>query len=110
MCLASVANGILANITVTDSGTGYTNTPDVLIDAPPFGLGLEIAIQPGALNRTKVKVTEHVALGISYVLESSTDLETWSQTEAQFTAQAATVTQEFDVDVVRRYFRIRQMP
>lgn len=57
-----------------------------------------------------VKVTQHVVLGKNYVLESSVDLKLWSQIGDPFTAQEEVITQEYDVDVVGRYFRIRQIP
>lgn len=52
----------------------------------------------------------HMVLGHKYVVESSTDLKTWSQVGAQFTAQAEEITQEFDVDVTDWFFRIREVP
>jgi len=35
---------------------------------------------------------------------------TWTATGPQFTAQAETIVNEFDVDVTGRFFRIRQVP
>ena len=64
---------------------------------------LEIAV-------SAVKVTLHVVLGRNYVLESSTNLQTWTQVGAPFTAQDEVITQEFEIDVTGRFFRIRQVP
>lgn len=100
---ATITNGVVSGITITDAGIGYTNAPKVLIASPPFMPWLEIGV-------SKVKVTQHVVLGKNYVLESSTDLTNWSQVGTQFTAQDEVITQEFDVDVTGRFFRIRQVP
>jgi N-acetylneuraminic acid mutarotase len=58
---------------------------------------------------SKVKVTQHTVIGTKYLLESSTDLKSWSAIGTSFTAQSETATQEFDVDVVGHYFRIREV-
>ena len=59
---------------------------------------------------SKVKVTQHVLLGKHYVLESSPDLNSWSQIGAQFTADEEVFEQEFAVDQTGRFFRIREVP
>jgi hypothetical protein len=100
---AVVSNGVVVGITITDAGIGYTNAPTVSIASPPFVPWLEIGV-------SKVSVTQHVVLGNNYVLESSTDLQNWNQVGPQFTAQTEVITQEFDVDLTGRYFRIRQVP
>ena len=46
----------------------------------------------------------------NYVLESSFDLQTWTQVGDQFTADSETVTSEFDVLETGRFFRIREVP
>ena len=99
---ATVTNGNVTGITITDAGIGYTNTPAVSIASPPFVPWLGIAV-------SKVKVTQHIVLGRNYVLESSTDLITWTQVGVSFTAHDESITLEFDVDVVGRFFRIREV-
>jgi hypothetical protein len=101
--IAVVSNGVVVRIIITDAGAGYTSTPKIVIGSPPFVPTLSIAV-------SAVKVTQHVVLGRNYVLESSTDLVTWTATGPQFTAQAETIVNEFDVDVTGRFFRIRQVP
>lgn len=59
---------------------------------------------------SKVKVTQYVVVGRNYVLESSGDLNTWTQVGAPFTAQSAVITQEFDIGQTGQFFRIRELP
>ena len=101
--VAVVSNGVVVRIIITDAGFGYTNAPQIVIGSPPFVPTVSIAV-------SKVKVTQNVALGRTYVLESSADLVTWTATGPQFIAQSETIVSEFDVDVTGRYFRIRQVP
>ena len=99
---AVVSNGMVVKINITDAGAGYTSAPKIVIGSPPFVPTLSIAV-------SKVKVTQNVVLGRTYVLESSHDLVTWTATGPHFTAQEETLVNEFDVDVTGRYFRIRQV-
>jgi hypothetical protein len=101
--IAVVSNGVVVKIIITDAGAGYTSTPTIVIGSPPFVPKVSIAV-------SAVKVTQHVVLGRNYVLESSTDLVTWTATGPQFTAQTETIVKEFEVDVTGRFFRIRQVP
>lgn len=100
---AVISNGVVVQLALSGVGTGYTNAPKVLIASPPFLPWLSMAV-------SAVKVTQHVVLGKNYVLESSTDLSTWTPVGPQFTAQQEVITQEFEVDVTGRFFRIRQVP
>lgn len=102
--IAQVSNGMVTGITVTDAGVGYTNTPTVWIGSPP--------LLPSVLSivASAVRVTMQVWPGNNYVLESSTDSQTWTQAEPQFTAQTNLITQEFEIDATGRFFRIRQVP
>ena len=99
---AVVSNGMVVKINITDAGAGYTSAPKIVIGSPPFVPTLSIAV-------SKVKVTQNVVLGRSYVLEASHDLVTWTATGPHFTAQEETLVNEFDVDLTGRYFRIRQV-
>lgn len=104
---AVVNDGSVTAINITAAGIGYTNAPTVLIASPPYVPRLEIGVPT---VKVTVKVTEHVVLGTDYVLESSTDMQTWTQVGLQFTAQSEVITQEFVVDETARYFRLRQVP
>jgi hypothetical protein len=101
--IATINNGAVTGVVITDAGLGYTNVPSVLIASPEFTPWLDICV-------SKVKVTEHLVLGLNYILESSPDLSTWTQVGGQFTAGSELITQEFDVEVTGRYFRLRQVP
>ncbi|HAM71567.1 MAG TPA: hypothetical protein DCM86_07995 [Verrucomicrobiales bacterium] len=112
------------------SSTNYTNqvvllpgdTVDFLAGRGPDGhqyaSGLKIsaaltllAMLPSVeIAVETVKVTQHVAPGVQYVLESSFDLVTWSQTGSQFTASSEEIVSSFKVDQTGRYFRLRVVP
>ncbi len=100
---AVVSKGVVVALNITSAGSGYTSTPRIEIASPPFVPTLSI-------NVSKVKVTQNVVLGRNYVLESSTDMTNWTAVGPPFTATSESVTDEFDVDVTGRYFRIRQVP
>ena len=63
-----------------------------------------------AIGISKVKVTQHVQLGLNYVLESSSNLVDWIATGPQYTVQDEFVVSEFDVSPATRFLRIRQVP
>jgi hypothetical protein len=100
---STVSNGSVVSITVTNAGFGYTNVPIVTIAAPPFTPSVSIAV-------SKVLVTMHVTLGHHYVLESSSDLVTWTPVGPPFTATSETISQEFAVQGTGQFFRIREVP
>ncbi len=101
--VATIEGGVVVGITITSAGTGYTATPQFAIASPPFTPTLNIQV-------SKVKVIQHVVIGLKYVLEASTDLVTWSQVGSAFTADSESIAQEFDVAQIGRYFRIHQAP
>ena len=100
---ATVTNGQVVAVNITGAGTGYTNPPNIIIGGPPFAPSLSIRF-------SKVKVTQHLSIGHNYVLEGTTNFVTWTPVGPQFTAQAATVETEVDLDLMGRYFRIREVP
>jgi len=63
-----------------------------------------------AVKVSKVIVTQNVTRGLRYVLESSSDLITWSATGPAFTATSETIEEEFDANVMGRFFRLREVP
>ena len=100
---ATVQNGFVTDINIINPGSGYTNLPDIEIASPPF-------VPTLAINVSRVNVTQHVVLGLNYVLESSSDMISWTPTGPQFIAQSELITTEFVVNQTRQYFRIRQVP
>lgn len=100
---ATVSNGRVTLVTLTDAGSGYSTDTTIHIASPPFMPWLEVGV-------SQVRVTQHVTLGMNYVLESSADLATWTQVGDQFTANAEVIVQEFDVGTTGRFFRLRQVP
>jgi hypothetical protein len=99
----TVNNGKVNSVTITGAGCCYTNAPQIVFASPPFVPTVAIAI-------SKVKVTQHVQLGLNYVLESSSNLVDWVATGPPYTAQDEFVVNEFDVSPATRFFRIRQVP
>ncbi len=100
---AVISNGAVVAVNVTNAGSGYTSSPRVLIESPPTVPSLEIAV-------SRVSVTLHVRVNHNYVVQSSFDFQTWTQVGDQFTADAETVTMEFEVLDTGRYFRIQEVP
>ncbi len=100
---AEVLNGHVVSINVTNGGCCYTNLPKILIESPPFVPTVGIAV-------SKVKVTQNVRVNHNYILEASYDLQNWTATSLQFTAESESIVSEFDVDAVGRYFRLREVP
>ena len=101
--VANMTNGIITDVVITSAGSGYTNAPRILIESPPFVPMVSIAV-------SKVKVTQQVRVNHNYVLEASSGLSIWTPTGPAFTAEAESVVNEFDVDTVGRFFRLREVP
>jgi hypothetical protein len=100
---AVITNGLVSRIIITSAGCCYTSDPQIIIASPPFIPSLSIRV-------SKVKVTQRVVLGKSYILETSTNLVDWVPTGPPFTPSNESVSDEFDVDLVGRYFRLLQQP
>ena len=100
---AVLEQGKVIAININNAGCCYTNVPVIEIASPPFVPTLSIAV-------SKVKVTQQVVLGRRYVLESTTNMMTWSQVGAPFSATNETIVSELDVDLTGQYFRIREVP
>jgi hypothetical protein len=101
--IATMENGVVTGLDVTSPGNGYTNAPRMLIESPPFVPSVNIAV-------SKVKVTQRLRVNHHYVLEASLDLATWTTTGPAFTAESESIVNEFDVDTVGRFFRLREVP
>lgn len=100
---AVVVDGQVTEIRVVSTGCCYTNAPRIVIASPGFVPTVGISV-------SKVKVTQHVGLGRRYVLESSHNLLDWTATGPPFTAESETLTNEFDVSLTGRFFRLREVP
>ena len=103
MATASVIGGQVTMLTILNPGCCYTNSPRVVIAAPPF-------VPRVAISVTRVRVTQSVVLGRRYVLDSSTNLVTWNVTGPPFTAESETIESEFDIGLTGRFFRLREVP
>ena len=95
--------GGVASLVITNAGSGYTSPPRVIIESPPFLPSIEIGV-------SKVKVIQKVRINHNYLLESSSDLVTWTATGPAFIALEETISEEFDVTAGSRYFRLREVP
>ncbi len=100
---AAVVGGQVTSITIVNSGCCYTNSPRIVIAAPPFVPKLTISV-------SRVRVSQSVALGRRYVLDSSTNLINWNVTGPSFTAESEMIDREFDVGLTGRFFRLREVP
>jgi hypothetical protein len=99
---AAILDGHVVSINITNAGCCYTNLPRIVIASPPFEPTVTIAV-------SRVNVIQHVVLGRTYVLESSTDLVNWTATAPPFTAQSEQIITEFVVSQSPQFFRIRQV-
>jgi hypothetical protein len=100
---AEVNDGKVVAIHITNAGSGYTEAPRIRIASPPFEPSVSISV-------SRVQVTSHVLLGRNYVLESSSDLTSWTPVGPQFTAESEEIVNEFVVQATGRHFRLRQVP
>jgi hypothetical protein len=100
---ATISDGHVTAIFITNAGFGYTNTPKILIASPPF-------VPTVGIRFSRVEVSQHVTMGLNYVLESSFDLVNWTPTGPPFTATDENIVTEFIIDQTGQYFRLRQVP
>ena len=61
------------------------------------------------ISVSSVRVTQHVVLGRTYVLETSPDMVDWSAAGPEFVAESEEIISEFILSDRVRYFRIRQV-
>ena len=59
---------------------------------------------------SKVVIDLNLSTGVRYQLESSTDLRTWFSVETPFVAPSESLSKEFPVSDVGRFFRIVEVP
>ena len=97
------SNGLVTAINMISAGSGYTNSPQIIIASPPFVPTVSIAF-------SKVRVTGHVQLGLNYFFDTSSNLANWAASGTSFTATNEYMSSEFDINSTGKYFRIRQVP
>jgi len=100
---AVINDGRVVDIFVTSGGCCYTNTPQVLIASPPF-------VPKVSINVSRITVNQNVVLGWKYVLESSTNNVDWLPTGPSFIADSESLSTEFPVDEVGKFFRLKVVP
>jgi hypothetical protein len=101
--IATMQAGLVFSITMTNGGSGYTSAPRILIESPAF-------VPTTTISVSRIKVTQHVRINHSYILESSSDLLSWTPTGPQYTAESEEVTSEFSVNPGDQFFRVREVP
>ena len=102
---ATVNNGTVTSVNIVSAGSGYSTNPapKIVIASPPFEPSVGIAF-------SRVNVTQHVVLGRNYVLETSTNLLSWSATGPSFNAVSENYTNEFMIGETGAFFRLREVP
>lgn len=99
---AVVKNGAVSEILINNAGCCYTSAPRILIASPPFLPTLEIGVG-------KLKITQNVVLGRTYLLESSMDAIAWFPVGEAFAAESERIETLVDAEGDRKLFRIRQI-
>jgi hypothetical protein len=102
---AVVTNGEVVQIIITDAGIGYTSTPSAFVNSP---IGAQIDLVPALVPRFS-----NLSVGLSYQLQSSTDLITWTTQGPAFVATNTTMysSQYFNVPNTNQlYFRLQGAP
>ncbi len=109
--VATVLDNIVNSIRIINPGIGYTSLPEVRFGNPTHPLRAGVRLTLGIGNAAgKVRLTMDVMSGMRYQLESSPNLNTWTPAGAAIVAPEKTISQEFDVNQVGQFFRIKQAP
>jgi len=101
-----IENGVVTQIIVDKPGSKYSGETAILIGSPRTNSSLEIGTSE--LN-AGVRITMHLALGMTYQLWSSTDCVDWTQEGEPFTAE------EEEMDILReiegpgRFFKLQEI-
>ncbi len=101
--VAVLVNGVVVKIILTDSGSGYSSVPKVLIAAPP-------GVPSVAIQVHTVKVVLTLVPGYSYQLQQSADARVWSDVGTPFLALDSTRTEIFEAVELTRFFRVIEAP
>ena len=101
---ATVSNGVVTAINVIHTGTGYTSLPDVQIDAPTIQPLLPIATKAVRIDCSGLTVN------LNYQLQTSQDLNTWTNFGSTFTTATSTNSPYLNVGTGRQFFRLQYLP
>jgi hypothetical protein len=97
---ATVVNGVVTAINITDAGFGYTSPPAIQIDPPPV-----TAFLPKITNALRLDYAG-LTPALTYQLQASPDLAGWSNFGAAFTPAANTNSQYLNLETGRQFFRL----
>jgi hypothetical protein len=100
---AIVSNGMVTGISMTATGSGYTNAPYVLIAAPP-------GLPSTSIEVSHVRVTLHLIPGYTYKIQTAIDAgATWTDAGAPFLATDSNMSEVFAVSTTSQLFRVVQV-
>jgi hypothetical protein len=100
---ATLSNGVVVAVSMIEAGIGYTNTPTIVIAAPPYGVSPDIT--PAALLDSL-----GLTSGFSYQLQSSTNLTAWTNFGPAFVAASRTNSQYLNNQSGTFFLRLKSLP
>ena len=105
VAVATVSNGVVVKVTITNAGIGYTNTPSILIAPPPANALWPVTSQALALRFTGLAPYDN------YQAESTLALgATWSNAGTPFTPTSTMSTQYVDGTDEVGFYRVKYVP
>jgi alpha-tubulin suppressor-like RCC1 family protein len=103
--IANISDGAVASFTVTSAGSGYTSTPEVIVEPPPPAPGYVFTAP------SRVSVTQYVEPGFKYELDVSSDLNrAWTPTAPAAVTRTNRIVGEYPLANAIQFFRIQQIP
>jgi hypothetical protein len=104
--VAVVSNGMVIAVTVLEAGSGYTNTPSIIIAPPPAtALWPNNATQAMGLDLGSLSPYDNYQLEFIPALGGA-----WSNLGSTFTPPSATSTQYVNVSGSAGFFRVSYVP
>lgn len=102
---ANISSGVVVSFTIISPGSGYTSTPQVVVDPPPSAPG-RITVSPTRLN-----ITQYVQPYFKYELDSSPDLNAgWTALEPAALTKTNRIVRDFPIGSGNQFFLIKQVP
>ncbi len=104
--VATVSNGVVVEVTITDAGIGYTSTPIIIIAPPPANALWPTVSLALALSLSSLSPLRQLSSGVY----SSHGRGAWSNSGMPFTPTSTMSTQYVnEIDDVG-YFRVKNVP